>query len=302
MANRHLARSIVLQSLYEWDFNGRIAPVVEDILNRNIAEFSPELADDLFTIELLNTVLAKQNDLDLIIEKAAPAWPINKISAIDRNILRIGLVELLFGDRAQVPPKVAINEAIELAKAFGGDNSGKFVNGVLGAVYKEIGEPGKDDKAIKSHKKMETDPAKMPLEQLGGAVVYARHEGEIYLALVHDIFGHWTLSKGRVEEGETVEEGTIREIKEEMNAIITIKEKLGENEYIATHPEKGKIRKHVVYYLAESPFDELQLEEGKGGLDDARWFKATEITNLNLYDDILPLITKAITILLSETE
>jgi N utilization substance protein B len=302
MANRHLARSIVLQSLYEWDFNGRITPVVEDILNRNIAEFSPELADDLFTIELLNTVLAKQNDLDLIIEKAAPAWPINKISAIDRNILRIGLVELLFGDRAQVPPKVAINEAIELAKAFGGDNSGKFVNGVLGAVYKEIGEPGKDDKASKPNKKFETDPAKMPLEQLGGAVVYARHEGEIYLALVHDIFGHWTLSKGRVEEGETVEEGTIREIKEEMNANITIKAKLGENEYIASHPEKGKIRKHVVYYLAESPFDELQLEEGKGGLDDARWFKATEITNLNLYDDILPLITKAITILLSENE
>ncbi len=304
MANRHLARSIVLQSLYEWDFNGKTLPVVEEILNRNIEEFSPELKDDIFTIELLNTVLAKQNDLDLIIEKAAPAWPINKISAIDRNILRIGLVELLFGDRAQVPPKVAINEAIELAKAFGGDNSGKFVNGVLGAVYKEIGEPGKDEQAVKPKRKEHKpqDPSTFPLEQLGGAVVYAKHENEIYLALVHDIFGHWTLSKGRVEEGETVEEGTIREIKEEMNANIKIKAKLGENEYIASHPEKGKIRKHVVYFLAESPFEELQLEEGKGGLDDAKWFKATEITNLNLYDDILPLITKAVTILLSEAD
>lgn len=191
MANRHLARSIVLQSLYEWDFNGRVTPVVEDILNRNIEEFSPELDGDLFTIELLNTVLAKQNDLDLIIEKAAPAWPINKISAIDRNILRLGLVELLFGDRTQVPPKVAINEAIELAKAFGGDNSGKFVNGVLGAVYKEIGEPGKDEQATTpKRKEHQTDPSKYPLEQLGGAVVYAKHEGEIYLAFVHDIFGH----------------------------------------------------------------------------------------------------------------
>lgn len=302
MANRHLARSIVLQSLYEWDFNGRVTPVVEDILNRNIEEFSPELQDDLFTIELLNTVLAKQNDLDLIIEKAAPAWPINKISAIDRNILRIGLVELLFGDRTQVPPKVAINEAIELAKAFGGDNSGKFVNGVLGAVYKEIGEPGKDDASERPKRRAPQDPSTYPLEQLGGAVVYAKHEGEIYLALVHDIFGHWTLSKGRVEEGETVEEGTIREIKEEMNANIKIKAKLGENEYIASHPEKGKIRKHVTYFLAVSPFEELQLEEGKGGLDDARWFKAADITNLNLYDDILPLITKAVTLLLSEDE
>jgi ADP-ribose pyrophosphatase YjhB (NUDIX family) len=130
--------------------------------------------------------------------------------------------------------------------------------------------------------------------------VYARDKGEIYLALVHDIFGHWTLSKGRVEPGESVEEGTIREIKEEMNANIVIKEKLGENEYIASHPEKGKVRKHVVYFLAESPFEALQLEEGKGGLDDARWFKASEITSLNLYDDILPLITKAVTALLSE--
>ncbi len=300
MANRHLARSIVLQALYEWDFNGRTNPVVEEILNRDVAEFGPGLEDDLFTIELLNTVLAKQRDLDLIIEKAAPAWPIDKISVVDRNVLRIGLAELLFGDRAQVPPKVAINEAIELAKAFGGDNSGKFVNGVLGAVYKEIGEPGKDEQATRVKRNQSQDPSTFPLEQLGGAVVYARDNGEIYLALVHDIFGHWTLSKGHVEEGETVEEGTIREIKEEINANITIKEKLGENEYIASHPQKGKIRKHVVYFLAECPFEALQLEEEKGGLDDARWFKAAEITSLNLYDDILPLITKAINILLAE--
>jgi N utilization substance protein B len=277
-------------------------PVVEDILHRDIDEFSPDLANDLFTVDLLNTVLAKQRDLDLIIEKAAPAWPIDKISVIDRNVLRIGLAELLFGDRSQVPPKVAINEAIELAKAFGGDNSGKFVNGVLGAVYKEIGEPGKDEQATRGKRGVPIDPSKLPLEQLCGAVVYARHNGEIYLALVHDIFGHWTLSKGHVEEDESVEQATIRKIKEEMNANIIIKEKLGENEYIASHPEKGKIRKHVAYFLAESPFEELQLEEGKGGLDDAKWFKATEITALNMYDDILPLITKTITILLSESE
>ena len=210
------------------------------------------------------------------------------------------LYELLFGDRAEVPPKVAINEAIELAKTFGGENSGKFVNGVLGAVYKEIGEPGKDETSQPRDKKREVvDPSTLPLEQLGGAVVYGRDtNGELYLALVHDIFGHWTLSKGHIEEGESPEEGTIRELKEEINANISIKEKLGENEYIASHPEKGKIRKHVIYFLAEAPFQELELEEGKGGLDDARWFKATEILDLNIYDDILPLITKAITSLM----
>ncbi len=100
---------------------------------------------------LIDQVLKKHKVIDEIIEKAAPDWPIDKISIIDRNILRIGLTELLFGDRKEVPPKVAINEAIELAKTFGGENSGKFVNGVLGAVYKEIGEPGKS-KSVKKRK------------------------------------------------------------------------------------------------------------------------------------------------------
>lgn len=297
MSNRHLARSIVLQTLYEWDFNGRRNPVVEDILVRDIEEFAPELEKDVFGRDLLNTILAKQQDLDLIIEKAAPAWPIARIAVIDRNILRIGLAELLFGDRTEVPPKVAINEAIELGKAFGGDNSGRFINGVLGAVYKELGEPGRDEK---SKKQMQAgqDPSTFPLERLGGAVVYAKHEGHIYLALVHDIFGHWTLSKGHIDESETEEVGTARKIKEEINLAVEIKAKLGENEYIASHPENGKTRKRVSYFLAEAPFTELQLEEGKGGLDDAKWFKATEITTLNIYDDILPIITKGITMLL----
>ncbi len=303
MANRHLSRSIVLQSLFEWDFNAHKIGDVDEVLARNIEEFAPGLNDATFMSDLLQNVLAKQVELDLIIEKAAPAWPIDRISVVDRNVLRIGLYELLFGDRNEVPPKVAINEAIELAKTFGGENSGKFVNGVLGAVYKEIGEPGKDETTQSRDKKNALiDPATLPLEQLGGAVVYGRDEkGELHLALVHDIFGHWTLSKGHIEEGEDAEQGTIREIKEEMNADIVIVEKLGENEYIASHPEKGKIRKHVYYFLGEAPFQPLELEEGKGGLDDARWFKASELLDLNIYDDILPIITKAITSLMAKS-
>lgn len=301
MANRHLSRSIVLQSLFEWDLTGHKSETAESVLARNIVEFAPGLNDSTFMSDLLKNVLAKQSELDHIIEKAAPAWPIDRISPIDRNVLRIGLFELLFGDRGEVPPKVAINEAIELAKTFGGDNSGKFVNGVLGAVYKEIGEPGKDETTQSKDKRNQViDVASLPLEQLGGAVVYAKKDGELYLALVHDIFGHWTLSKGHIEDGESPEEGTVRELKEEINADITIKTKLGENEYIASHPEKGKLRKHVIYYLAEAPFQPLELEEEKGGLDDARWFRAQDIVELNIYDDILPLIAKAITTLLKE--
>ncbi len=303
MANRHLSRSIVLQSLFEWDFNGHSPVYTEDVLTRNVNEFAPGLNDMTFMSELQKRILAKQPEIDLIIAKAAPAWPIDRISVVDRNVLRIGLYELLFGDRDEVPPKVAINEAIELAKTFGGENSGKFVNGVLGAVYKEIGEPGKDETSQSNSKKHDSiNTATYPLEQLGGAVVYARHEGEIYLALVHDIFGHWTLSKGHIEEGESPEAGTIRELKEEINADIIIQATLGENEYIASHPEKGKIRKHVSYFLGEAPFKALELEQEKGGLDDARWFKAIEIVDLNIYDDILPIITKALTLLMSQKQ
>ncbi len=105
-----------------------------------------------------------------------------------------------------------------------------------------------------------------------------------------------------MEEGESSESGTIREIKEEISAEIVIKAKLGENEYIASHPEKGKIRKHVTYFLAEAPFKALELEAEKGGLDDAKWFKAKDIVDLNIYDDILPIITKALTILTQKPE
>ena len=223
---------------------------------------------------------------------------------MDRNILRIGLYELLFADRAQVPAKVAINEAIELAKTFGGDSSGRFVNGVLGAVYKEIGEPGKDEQGKKGTKRLKYED--LPLQQLGGAVVYASHDGQIYLALVHDVFGHWTLSKGKIGDNpeianETVEEGTVREIKEEIGVDMVIEEKIGENEYVASHPEKGKYRKHVTYFLGKAEFEPLHLQEGKGGLDDAKWFRLQDIIDLNFYDDMLPIVTAAVQKLLDRS-
>ncbi len=291
MANRHLARSTVLQTLYEWDFGGQKLNT-QEILDRDLNEFAPGINSDNFTRNLLKGILDKIKDLDDIISKTAPEWPIEKINIMDRNILRIGLYELLFSNRSEVPPKVAINESIELAKKFGGETSGKFINGVLGAVYKEMGEPGKDEESVA--KKPETK------ETLVGAVVYANHDGEIYVALVHDVFGHWTLTKGKIENGESEKDCLVREAKEELGLSVEVKEKLGENTYGTFHPEKGKLRKHVIYYLAEAPFQELTLEnkEEKGGLDDVQWFKLSDILGLNFYDDILPIITKAINLLI----
>ena len=294
MANRHLSRSIVLQSLFEWDLNAIERKAVIDVLDRNIEEFAPNKTDRPFMEKLLNGILSKQSEIDLVISKAAPEWPIERISPVDRNILRLGLFELLFSDRSEVPAKVAINESIELAKQFGGDNSSRFVNGVLGAVYKEIGEPGKEETSKRKKKDVPFD--QMPILRLAGAVVYSEHEGQMYLALVHDIFGHWTLSKGKIEEGETVEFGATRELKEEMGLDVVIEAELGMNEYVASNPELGKVRKQVHYFLASSPYSDITLEQ-KGGLDDARWFRVADILELNFYEDILPIVTKAVTML-----
>ncbi len=297
MANRHLSRSIVLQSLFEWDLNSIEKSAMGETLMRNVEEFAQNKSDTPFMEKLLDGVLQKQSELDLIIEKAAPEWPIDRIAPVDRNILRLGLYELLFSDRAEVPAKVAINEAIELAKQFGGENSSRFVNGVLGAVYKEIGEPGKEE-ISKNKKKKEIPFEQMEIERLAGAVVYAIHEGVMYLALVHDIFGHWTLSKGKIEESENIESGAQRALKSEIGLTIEIETELGKNEYVASHPEKGKIRKQVIYFLARAPYENLVLEQ-KGGLDDAQWFKVADILELNFYEDILPIVTKAVTVLVS---
>ncbi|MEX0930689.1 MAG: transcription antitermination factor NusB, partial [Candidatus Paceibacterota bacterium] len=285
MANRHLSRSIVLQTLFEWDLNNIGTKEVNTVLDRNIAEFAPNNTDKLFMERLLDGILQKQNELDSVIEKAAPEWPIDRISPVDRNILRLGLYELLFSDRSEVPAKVAINEAIELAKQFGGENSSRFVNGVLGAVYKEIGEPGKEE--VSKHRKKDVPFAEMPIQRLSGAVVYAEEAGEIYLALVHDIFGHWTLSKSKVAENETVEDGAVRALREEIGLDVTILTELGNNEYVASQPEIGKVRKQVHYFLAKAEYKEIAVIK-KGGLDDAQWFKIADILELNFYEDILP--------------
>jgi transcription antitermination protein NusB len=297
MANRHLSRSVVLQTLFEWDFRSLDTDAAAEALIRNANEFAPKAGDLPFMQDVLRGTLSRTADLDMIIEKAAPEWPIARIAMVDRNILRLGLYELLFADRSQVPAKVAINEAIELAKSFGGETSGKFVNGVLGAVYKELGEPGKDETGKK--KKKEVPYEEMPLEQLVGAIVYAKDGDEVYLALVHDIFGHWTLSKGKLIPGEDPDLGIVRKIKEEIGLTVKPIERLGENEYIASDPEAGKKRKHVIYYLAESAFDEVKLAE-KGGLDDARWFRIKDCLDLNFYSDMLPIVTKAVAKLVGE--
>ncbi|KKP69043.1 MAG: N utilization substance protein B-like protein [Candidatus Moranbacteria bacterium GW2011_GWE1_35_17] len=155
MANRHLQRSIAMQSLFEWDFNDGNRESVLGIVDKNIQELAIGIEETDLVLNLVEGVLKNQNDIDELIEQCAPEWPLSQITIVDRNILRIGIYELLYGNYENVPPKVAINEAIELAKTFGGPNSAKFVNGVLGTIYREMGEPLKDDDKRKKIAKQE---------------------------------------------------------------------------------------------------------------------------------------------------
>ncbi|MEK7610190.1 MAG: transcription antitermination factor NusB [Patescibacteria group bacterium] len=294
MANRHLSRSIAVQSLFEWDCREGEGAPIEEILRRNVEEFAPGIEDSVFIENLVKGVIKHRVELDDIISKAAPDWPIAMIAPVDRNVLRLGLCELLFSDRKEVPAKVAINEAIEVAKTFGGEASGKFINGVLGTIYKEMGEPGKDEVSARKRRPPEVSFEDMPVEKLAGAVIFNRGTRGVELALVHDIFGYWTMSKGHIEANEDARAGVAREIKEELSLDLKIIKELGNNEYVALDPEKGKIRKQVTYFLAETENPSRLHLNKEQGLDDARWFSAAEIGELKIYDDILPIITKGI--------
>ena len=134
MSNRHQARAITLQSLYEWDFHAG-TKVLDEIVDRNLEELAPNLDEKDFAKQIAKGILDQQEMIDATISKFAPDWPLAKITTVDRNVLRVGTYELLFN--FEIPSKVAINEAIELAKTYGGESSGKFVNGVLGAIYRD---------------------------------------------------------------------------------------------------------------------------------------------------------------------
>lgn len=156
MSNRHLARSVAMQTLYEWDFNHQDGnPIKSGIVARDLTEFATGLEDGGFAQSLVEGVLQHQSEIDALIVKYAPEWPLNQITLVDRNILRLGVYELKFVE--DIPSKVAINEAIELAKGFGGNSSSKFVNGVLGAIYRDMAATNQLKKADTEMKEKEKE-------------------------------------------------------------------------------------------------------------------------------------------------
>ncbi len=178
-SNRHLGRIIVLQSLYEYEFRSKAGDAtaeIDTIVAKNIEPYAKALGDTEFVYALARDVSGKFKELDEVLQPLAPEWPLSTIAAVDRNILRIGLFELV--NRADtVPPKVAINEAVELAKGFGSDSSSKFINGVLGTAYRQIyegdklGEEQNDQKKAKSGTQKAAKPSQPTESQTPAAGV-----------------------------------------------------------------------------------------------------------------------------------
>lgn len=160
-SNRHLGRVIVLQSLYEYELRALSNDPEVDldiIVAKNIEPYEKTLGDTEFVYGLARGVKENFESLDTVLQPMAPEWPISSISAIDRNVLRMGLYELS-ECRDKVPPKVAINEAVELAKAFGSDNSSRFVNGVLGTAYKQLGISEEENHGSNDKKESRKEPS-----------------------------------------------------------------------------------------------------------------------------------------------
>lgn len=290
MSLRHLARQIVVQSLFTWDFYQQDTRRVDEFFEWNIERHEGTIVDVDFPRGCYQGVIKKIDVIDQIIVKAAPQWPIDRIAPVDRNILRLGIYEMLFSENGDVPPRVAINEAIELGKSFGGPNTYKFISGVLGSVYE-----ASDLKQNDTYRKGDEDPSTFPIVKKIGSVIYAEDEqGEIYVGMVHDIFGKWTLSKGGALEGETDREACIRSTKKEVGLDVEVEQEIEQTEYIARHPEMGKIRKQVTYYVCKAEYVPMQLEKENDGLNKAEWFTIGQVEQLETYEDIKPIVFKAL--------
>jgi len=281
MSNRHLARTLVLQSLFQWDFNEQ-KENLHQLLEHNKKEFADGFDDQGFAKELTENIAGKISEIDGMIKKYAPEWPLEQITTVDRNVLRIGIFELKFAQA--IPPKVAINEAIELAKAYGGESSGKFVNGVLGSVYKDMQAAGEK-------KECETEPAQ---EFSAGGVVYKKEGTEYKFALILDAYDKWTFPKGHIEPGEDKEKAALREVGEE-TGLTRAKScgYLGSIDIKVKEPNKAPVPKTVYYYLMETADQELKITK-EPEVKDAKWADKEEALKIISYENALEIFKAAL--------
>lgn len=270
MANRHLARTLALQTLFVWDFYEGQRPL-DEILDYIVHEFAPDFDDQGFSRGLIKRIVEKQPEIDTLIVKFAPEWPLEQITTIDRNVLRIGVFELKYSN--DIPPKVAINEAIELAKTYGGPSSGKFINGVLGSIYKEMVTLGEK----------QTPESQGIKEISAGGLVYRVAADGMHFALILDAYNKWTFPKGHVDSTESLEKTAAREVSEEIGiTALTLIGDLGTAELKVHRAGENSFRKLVYYFLFKTAEEKIIVPK-VAELKDARWFTQTEAEDVLSY-------------------
>ena len=281
MANRHLARTLTLQALFLWDFHHG-ENNVDEALEYIIAEFAPDFEEKEFSYNLAHKVIEHQAGSDKLIVRFAPEWPLDQITTMDRNVLRIGVFELKFSD--DIPPKVAINEAIELAKTYGGPSSGKFINGVLGSIYKEMIELGEKQ-----------SPESQGIKEISaGGLVYRKTDGVLYFALILDAYGKWTFPKGHVDSVESLEKAAAREISEEIGITeLALVAPLGSAELKVHRTGESSFRKLVHYFLFKTDKEKLTVPK-VAELTDAKWYPTEEAESQLTYSQNKEMFAKAL--------
>lgn len=256
-----------------------------ELVSKNWREFGPEYDDAGFAETLTRGVTDNQAEIDALIVKYAPEWPLEQITNVDRNVLRLGIYELKFNP--DMPPKVAINEAIELAKSFGGESSGRFVNGVLGSIYRDMVAQGE-----------KVELAAPPRQTSAGGVVY-RHDpdGSYSFALIEDATGRWTFAKGKIADGEDLSQAASREVSEELGITdLTVGPKVGEIEITVNEPGQRPRPKTVHYFLMETHATEVR-PQSTPELRSAGWHSATETWRILGYENARGIFQRALELL-----
>ena len=288
MPNRHLSRTIAMQTLYEWDFQKNLK--VDDIISRNEKFFENEDVDKKYISSVVQGVVNKIKDIDGKIQDAAKQWPLEQIPILDKTLLRLSCFELFYLD--EIPAKVAINEAVELGKSFGSENTSKFINGVLGTLYKikfkDIGKEIEAQWKILQEKIRKSQKVKKQIS--AGGVVYNRHIDKFLL--IKDSYGRWALPKGKMEQEETPEQTAIREIGEETGLKNTsVVCKLGKIEYYFRLKNQA-IFKTVHNFLLKTTEEKLTPDAKE--IKDAVWLDKNEALKKIAYKNAKKILENAL--------
>ena len=293
MSRRHQSRELILKTLYNLDVLDDLKPYTDinyviDTMNKIRVIDSVDSKDDLdYSKKILSAIIDRINTINDILTKAAPEWPLDKINIIDRNILRIGIYEIIFANDEGTPPKVAINEAIELAKEYSGQKSFSFVNGVMGTIYKEIF----NNKELEQNQQKENKKEISFIE----CVPYSLDKNMLYLGFILDKNKKWCFPKSEEDKNKNIEENILNILNNKFDVIERINEytKLTNKSITLSKREGEKIKENTTFYLIKMDYKIINSQNTDKSIS-AKWIKSNEIEKLNKQNDIEDIINKTL--------